>query len=415
MRLRWTNAQQARVSAREKGGTESVEAAATTETGDGATTDATTPSGDPISGAAASSSGTAAAVGQSSSAKTATGGPRPCAAASKETGVTADKLTIGSISTLSGPAPGIGASSAAACAAHVAYRNATGGVCGRKVVLKEADDGFDSGRYRTIITELSAQVLGLTGGFAGGDIGAHDIIQEKKLPIVNIPSSDTLNDLPTLFDMNPQYRNLDTAIGKYKYLYESGARKVSAVYLAVDQSCAEAQIQQRLMKAAGLQIVQVQELPLSTLSYDSSARGVANSGADYLFFIGTADSNVSMARSMADTGYKLKFAEYFVFSYGTNFAQQAGAAGEGAMSWLRTLPNEDRRKRRDGGLRGVDGTGGAGRAQGRVCRRRVGRRQGILRLAVQHPWRHHSGSARGRAAGHKDVQRRGNDAADFPW
>ncbi len=214
-------------------------------------------------------------------------------------------------------------------------------MCGRKVVLKEADDGFDSGRYRTIITELSAQVLGLTGGFAGGDIGAHDIIQEKKLPIVNIPSSDTLNDLPTLFDMNPQYRNLDTAIGKYKYLYESGARKVSAVYLAVDQSRAEAQIQQRLMKAAGLQIVQVQELPLSTLSYDSSARGVANSGADYLFFIGTADSNVSMARSMADTGYKLKFAEYFVFSYGTNFAQQAGAAGEGAMSWLRTLPNED--------------------------------------------------------------------------
>ena len=37
------------------------------------------------------------------------------------------------------------------------------------------------------------------------------------------------------------------------------------------------------MEAAGIQIVNRQVLPVATLSFDSAARAVANSGADYLF------------------------------------------------------------------------------------------------------------------------------------
>ena len=60
------------------------------------------------------------------------------------------------------------------------------------------------------------------------------------------------------------------------------------------------------MEAAGIQVVLEQALPLSTLSYDSAARAVANSEADYLFFLADAGTSASMARSMADTGYKLE-------------------------------------------------------------------------------------------------------------
>jgi ABC-type branched-subunit amino acid transport system substrate-binding protein len=95
------------------------------------------------------------------------------------------------------------------------------------------------------------------------------------------------------------------------------------------------------MEAAGLRVTSVQELPISTLSFDSTARGVASSGADHLFFIGDASSNASMARSMADTGYRTRFAEYFTFVYGTDFIEAAGPAAEGATTWLRTLPNEE--------------------------------------------------------------------------
>jgi ABC-type branched-subunit amino acid transport system substrate-binding protein len=342
---RWTDDQHERVAARDNGG-ESAEAASETDAediaaGDGASTDGAAAGAVAGAGAAAGGGGGATGGGQAASARTETGGARPCAAASNAPGVTNDRITVGEISTLSGPSPGIGASAAAAARAYVGFRNATGGVCGRRIVLKEADDAFDGGRYRTILNEFDPQVLGLAGGFGTGDVGAVDVAREKKMPMVILPSADSVTALPNVFDLNPPYKNPDAAIGKYKYLYESGARKVAAVYIAVDQSRAEAQLQQRLMKAAGLQIVQVQELPLSTLSYDSAARSVANSGADYLFFIAPLDGDVAMAKSMADTGYKLKFAEYFVFAYGTNFVEQAGAAAEGTSTWLRALPNED--------------------------------------------------------------------------
>jgi ABC-type branched-subunit amino acid transport system substrate-binding protein len=80
--------------------------------------------------------------------------------------------------------------------------------------------------------------------------------------------------------------------------------------------------------------------PLSTLSFDSAARGVANSGAEYMFFISEAGQSASLAKSMADTGYKLKFQEYLT-TYGSNFVDLAGPAAEGTSNWIRTLPIEE--------------------------------------------------------------------------
>jgi len=157
-----------------------------------------------------------------------------------------------------------------------------------------------------------------------------------------VPSDDQGTALPSLFDVNPPFTNPDAVIGKYRYLYDHGVRTASQVYIAVSQSRFEAQRQARLMKAAGIKVVDVDELPLSTLSYDAPARRVANTHADYLMFISTAGGNAAMARSMYDAGAKPKFVEYFTFSYGGDFIQQAGSqAAEGATTWLRALPNED--------------------------------------------------------------------------
>jgi ABC-type branched-subunit amino acid transport system substrate-binding protein len=272
---------------------------------------------------------------------TAAAGAVPCAARSTAPGVAGGRLTVGAISSLSGPVPGLGASSGAAVRAYVAYRNSTGGVCGRKIVLKEADDGTDNGRYRSVLASMAPDVLGLVGGFALGDVGGVDVVEQAALPVVNVPSGDAVTALPTAFDLNPPYQDLHAVIGKYRFLRSQGASKAILVYLAVDQSRAEANIQRSLMEAAGIRVVGVKELPVATLSYDSAARSVANSGADYLFFIGDARANASMAQAMADAGAKPKVAEYFSFAYATPFAELAGAAAEGATTWLRTLPNED--------------------------------------------------------------------------
>jgi ABC-type branched-subunit amino acid transport system substrate-binding protein len=296
--------------------------------------------GQPDAGGAAPT-GAEAAAGAADPAAAAASGPLPCAAHSDAPGVSDTTIQLGEISSLTGPVSGLGASSAAAVRSYVAFRNASGGVCGRQLALKEADDGTDQGRYRTLINELASQVLGIAGGFALGDVAGTDIVEQTGIPVVNVPSADSVDAAPTVFDINPDYENLDAVQGKYRYLHDNGAQKAAVVYLAVDQSRLEAQKQERLMKAAGIEVVQVQELPINTLSYDSAARGVANSGADYLFFIADAHGNGAMAQSLADTGYQLKYAEYFAFAYGTAFIDQAGSAAEGAVAWLRTLPNEE--------------------------------------------------------------------------
>src|SRR5581483_785875 len=113
---------------------------------------------------------------------------------------------------------------------------------------------------------------------------------------------------------------------------------------ANDQSRENMQgIEKPLMQASGIQIVNEQELPLSTLSFDPAARAVANSGADYVYFLAAGNLNSSFARSMANTGYKLKFEE-FVSAYDSDFVSEVGPAAdeEPVVNWIRFVPDEER-------------------------------------------------------------------------
>jgi ABC-type branched-subunit amino acid transport system substrate-binding protein len=335
---RWSDDQQAEVAGRYQGGpstgTNAGGDATESVAGDGGSTGTTTPGAQTAVGPSGGGGGGGPQAGSGP------GGPQPCAAKSTEKGVTDDQITVGEISSLSGPVAGLGASAAAAVRAYVAFRNATGGVCGRQIVLKEADDGTDSARYRSVLRQLNPTVLGIAGGFPIGDIGAEELINELKIPIVNSPTGRT-GELRWVFDINPDFPRPDMVIGKYKYLYDHGARKVSQTYTGIAQSRIEANIQRGLMEAAGLEVVHVNELSLSTLSYDAAARAAANSGADYLWFVAETSGQAAMAKSVKDTGYQWKFKEFSYTTYGTKFIELAGSAAEGAISWLRSLPTEE--------------------------------------------------------------------------
>jgi ABC-type branched-subunit amino acid transport system substrate-binding protein len=255
--------------------------------------------------------------------------------------VTNSSITVGSISTNSGPVPGLGETQMAAVRSYVAYRNATGGVCGRQIVLKMGDDGDSNGTFRSLITDMAPKILGIAGGLGAGDGGGVDIVSQQKIPVVSTPVTDQFQDLPTVFDVNPPFQNPRAVIGKYRWLVSQGVHTAALVTIAVAQSLIQMNLQKSLMEAAGIKIVTYQQLPLSTLSYDAPARAVANSKADYLFFLGAGNLNSSMAKSMYDTGYKPKFSEYLT-AYGSNFIDLAGdQAAENAISSIRGLPNEE--------------------------------------------------------------------------
>jgi len=301
--------------------------AGTTGTGDGSTTGGTTGTGGGTTGGVASPANL------------------PCRAASQAPGVTNDAITLGTVTSLSGPVPGLGESSLAGVRAYAAYVNSTGGVCGRQVKVKAADDGGDNAQDRAVTSDLIPQVLGLVAGVAGGLAGSEDVIAQTKVPAIETATSPVfVSRVPNVFGTNPAFPDLKAVTAKFKYLYDQGARKAAVVYVNAQTAPEEVHLRQSpLMEAAGIQVVLELPLPLTTLSYDSAARAVANSGADYLLFLHEVGASSSMARSMADSGHKLKFAEY-ITGYGSSLAELAGSAAEGATTWIRSLPNEDRGK-----------------------------------------------------------------------
>jgi ABC-type branched-subunit amino acid transport system substrate-binding protein len=342
----WSDAQRASViaryeaggSGRSGSGTGSGGGDSTGTTLAGAATGAAT-GGTATGGTTGSSTGGGA--GGSAGGASAAAGPRPCTAPSNAPGITKDSITVGSISTNSGPVPGLGLSQMGAVRAYVAYRNATGGVCGRKIVLNMADDADENTTFRSEITDMAPKVLGIAGGLAAGDGGGVDVVTSNKIPVVSTPVTDQFQDAPTVFDVNPPFANPRAVIGKYRWLVSQGVHTAALVTIAVAQSLTQMNLQKSLMEAAGIKIATYQQLPLSTLSYDAPARAVANSKADYLFFLGAGNLNSSMAKSMYDTGYKPKFSEYLT-AYGSNFIDLAGTqAAEGTISSIRSVPNEE--------------------------------------------------------------------------
>jgi ABC-type branched-subunit amino acid transport system substrate-binding protein len=237
--------------------------------------------------------------------------------------------------------PGLGSSALAAAQAYVGYRNSIGGACGRQLVLRTADDGQDNGRHRAAVNDMNSKTLGLVGGVGGGDAGSAEAVVALEIPVVTVAISDPYQNAATVFDINPPMADTKKVIGKYKYLLDNGAKTVALVYPALDQTRAEMQNKHKpLMEAAGMQIVLTHEFPLSTLSFDSAARAVANSKADYMFFLSEVGQSAGMAKSMHGTGYKLKFQEYI--TYDEKFIDLAGdAAAEGVTAWIRNLPNEE--------------------------------------------------------------------------
>jgi ABC-type branched-subunit amino acid transport system substrate-binding protein len=345
---RWSGTQRASVLGRYRGGSlaaGAADAGPAGQSGDAATVAGSSGAGGTqASGSSAGARGAAASAGKGTSAAGAASSSAPCGAPSTAPGVTASTITVGSIGTLTGPVPGLGAGAQAAIRAYAAYVNANGGVCGRKVVVKTADDAYDNAQGRSAFQQMEPQVLGIVGGLSSSDPGYADLLTADKVPGVTEATSDQFQAAPTEFDVNPPYANVHAASAKYKWMVSQGVQKAALVWFSNAQSRENMlDIEKPLMEAAGVQVVSQQELPLSTLSFDPAARAVANSGAQYVYFLGAGNLNSSFARSMANTGYKLKFEE-FVSAYDSDFVSEVGPAAdeEPVVNWIRFLPDEER-------------------------------------------------------------------------
>lgn len=135
-----------------------------------------------------------------------TSSPGTAAQSGANPGITSSTLTLGQISTVTGPVPGLFQGAFNGLDAWAAYVNSQGGIGGRKVTLIQKDDALDCNSYTNALKSLSTQVFALVGTFSVQDAcGIATLTANPTLPdIEGYLLSPKLIPLPNALTPTPQ-------------------------------------------------------------------------------------------------------------------------------------------------------------------------------------------------------------------
>jgi ABC-type branched-subunit amino acid transport system substrate-binding protein len=130
--------------------------------------------------------------------------PAPAAAASTPTpGVTAKTITVGSISDISAPIPGLFTGAKVGTQAYFAYVNSQGGVNGRKLILDGMDSAFSSGTVASEAQDIAKNDFAIVGGFSLLDGSEKSAVDAGKVPMITQVLTPSLDTDPNLYSAIP--------------------------------------------------------------------------------------------------------------------------------------------------------------------------------------------------------------------
>jgi ABC-type branched-subunit amino acid transport system substrate-binding protein len=132
-------------------------------------------------------------------------------------GVTGNSITLGNISTLTGPVPGLFAGAVNGTDAFFAYQNSQGGVFGRQLKLNASDDQFDCGQNRGNTQSDMGKDFAFVGSFSLFDnCGAQVMGQNPGVSDVHVALSKDAQAEANGFSPSP-LRN-GAATGPFQYV-----------------------------------------------------------------------------------------------------------------------------------------------------------------------------------------------------
>jgi hypothetical protein len=143
--------------------------------------------------------------------------PAGAQTASTTPGVTANSITVGSISDISSPIAGLFEGAKVGTDAYFAMINSEGGVNGRKLVLKGMDSAFSSGTVTNEAQNIAANDFAFVGGFSLLDGAEQSAIDTFKVPVITQVLDPKLDLDPNLYAPIPLV-NGGEASGPFKWL-----------------------------------------------------------------------------------------------------------------------------------------------------------------------------------------------------
>jgi branched-chain amino acid transport system substrate-binding protein len=258
------------------------------------------------------------------------------------TGVTADEIRIGQLSSLTTPAAAFYGLHQAGFKARIETLNAEGGIGGREIVIETADDAADVGRATAAARELVEQkevfaVMAASSVIAGPASYLHD----EGIPVIG-------------YNVNPEWGMFDNMFGYSgsnsqepvatttggEFLQSQGAEKLAILGYAQTSAQAAAEGMQASFEAAGGEVVfNSTDAPYANTEWTTEAEEIAASGADALYTPIITQTALAAATAVRQAGADLKVV-LFPAGYSPTTLEQAGEAAEGIYFSTDLVPFE---------------------------------------------------------------------------
>ena len=153
--------------------------------------------------------------------------------------MTANSITVGSISDISAPIAGLFEGAKVGTAAYFAMINSEGGVNGRKLVLNGMDSAFSSGTVTNEAQSIAANDFAIVGGFSLLDGAEQPAIDAGKVPVVTQVLDPKLYTDPNLYAAIPLVTGGEID-GPFKWLKSKYPQDIKAVGVIGSNSAATA-------------------------------------------------------------------------------------------------------------------------------------------------------------------------------
>jgi ABC-type branched-subunit amino acid transport system substrate-binding protein len=272
--------------------------------------------------------------------------PSVCKGPAGGPGVSSSAVNLGAVITITGPIPGLEIGALHGINAFVTYLNSIGGICGRKVVLKTADDNLDASQNATATQSLMGSVMGFVGSLSGDDQGGASVLQANpSVPDVSEALSVQAFNLPNNFSPSPVPLGLNLA--PYVYFKQKYPNAVTHMaVLAENQSTAltDTKAQVQALESIGYKFVYTDyNIEPTQSDFSTDADEMKAHGAEGLYFLAIGSFYAEVAKAVQDAGLHLTLPNYSENAYDPTFLSEAGSAANGSIldSYLAMYGGED--------------------------------------------------------------------------
>lgn len=260
--------------------------------------------------------------------------PSVCGGPASGAGVKTSEIDVGNVSTITGPIPGISAGAAHGIIAFADYLNSVGGICGRRLVVKTADDDLDASQNATATQSLVGSVFAMVGSYSGVDQGGASVLQSSDIPDIGEALSSQRFDLPNNFSPQPIP---PSGYGTGPYIYFAHKYPTAVTHMAIlsinqPTAIAETQNLEHSMQSAGFKFIYTDfSIEPTQTDFSADAQAMKSDGAKGVVFLAIAPYYADVARAIQDAGLQLTLPDYAENAYDPAFIADAGSAANGAI------------------------------------------------------------------------------------